>query len=89
MNKQDMTWTAGDAEHMLINPFYAVTITSELMGEHEPLVSEAQWVAANARLIDQIGAKAWLEKLLAVLQGDFPRTPDNDAVLDETHTPAE
>jgi hypothetical protein len=65
-----------DVEHMLINPFYAITIDPDLLVEHESLVSEAQWVAANVRLIDEIGAKAWLEKLLTVLQGDSPRNPD-------------
>lgn len=77
--------TTGDVEHMLINPFYAITISPDLMGEHEPLVSEAQWIAANLRLIEEIGAKAWLEKLLAVLQGDFPRTPDDGDMLGERH----
>lgn len=77
--------TRKDSEHMLINPYYVVTITSDLMGEHEPLMSEAQWVTANVQLIDEIGAKAWLEKLLAVLQGDFPRTPNDGDVLGESH----
>jgi hypothetical protein len=74
-----------DAEHMLINPFYAINITPDLMGEHEPLVSEAQWIAANKKLIEEIGAKAWLEKLLAVLQGDYPRNPDDDLTLGHAH----
>jgi hypothetical protein len=74
-----------DTEHMLINPFYAINITPDLMGKHEPLVSEAQWVAANKKLIEEIGAQAWLEKLLAVLQGDFPRTPDHEDILGESH----
>jgi len=26
-----------DVQHMLINPFYAISITPDLMGEHEPL----------------------------------------------------
>jgi hypothetical protein len=74
-----------DAEHVLINPFYAINITPDLMGEHDPLVSEAQWVAANKKLIEEIGVQAWLEKLLAVLQGDFPRTPDDGDILGKSH----
>lgn len=66
--------TAKDAEHFLINPFYAVTIHEDLMGEHDPLVSKSEWVEANKRLIEKIGVEAWLEKLLAILEGDFPRT---------------
>jgi hypothetical protein len=44
-----------DAEHMLINPFYAINITPDLMGEHEPLVSEAQWIAANKKSLRRSG----------------------------------
>jgi len=58
----------------LINPFYAVTIHSDLVGEHEHLVSKEQWVATNARLIEEIGVEAWLAQLLATLEGSFPRT---------------
>ncbi len=74
-----------DAEHMLINPFYAINITPDLVGEHEPLVSGAQWVAANKKLIEEIGTQAWLEKLLAVLQGDYPRNLDDDLTLGRAH----
>lgn len=61
---------------MLINPFYAINIEPDLASEHEPMVSEAQWVEANLKLIEEIGAQQWLERLLAVLQGDYPRNPD-------------
>jgi hypothetical protein len=29
-------WTAKDVEHILINPFYAITISDDLMGADEP-----------------------------------------------------
>jgi hypothetical protein len=61
---------------MLINPFYAINIEPELALEHEPLASEADWVQANLKLIDEIGAQAWLERLLTVLQGAGPLSPD-------------
>lgn len=64
-----------DAEHILINPFYAITFSEDLIGKHEPLVSKSQWITSNTHLIEEIGVEAWLEKLLAVLQGDFPRNP--------------
>jgi hypothetical protein len=57
----------------LINPFYAITLHSDLVGDHEHLVSKDQWVAANARLIEEIGVEAWLAQLLATLEGGFPR----------------
>lgn len=65
-----------DIKDTLINPIYAINIEPDLVAEHEPLVSEAQWVQANVKLIEEIGAQAWLERLLAVLQGTGPRNPD-------------
>jgi hypothetical protein len=62
--------------NMLINPFYAINIDPGLADEHDPLVTEEQWVQANLKLIDEIGAHEWLQHLLAVLQGVGPRTPD-------------
>jgi hypothetical protein len=61
---------------MLINPFYAINIDPNLADEHDPLVTEEQWVQANLKLIDEIGAHEWLQHLLAVLQGTRPRTPE-------------
>jgi hypothetical protein len=66
-----------DVTNMLINPFYAINIEPDLTAEHEPMVSEAQWVEANLKLIDEIGPQQWLERLLAVLQGDYPVTLTN------------
>jgi hypothetical protein len=65
-----------DVRDMLVNPFYAINIEPELALKHEPLVSEADWVGANLQLMDEIGAQAWLERLLAVLQGAGPLNPD-------------
>lgn len=74
-------WTAGDVAHVLINPAYAVSISPALVGTHEPLVSKADWVAANKRLIQELGVDVWLDKLLQVLEDDFPRNPDDGDVL--------
>jgi len=65
-----------DAIHALVNPYYVINISPDLAGEHEPIVERDQWIAANLRLIDEIGAHEWLEHLLAVLQGDYPVGPD-------------
>jgi hypothetical protein len=71
---------ADDVTNMFINPFYAINIEPDLAVEHEPLVSEADWVRANLKLMDEIGAQEWLERLLAVLQGAGPRNPDELAI---------
>jgi hypothetical protein len=65
-------WTPGDVNAMAINPFYAIQIEPSLAEPHEPLVSEDQWVAANIKVLDEIGAEAYLRSLLSVLKGNFP-----------------
>ena len=57
---------------MVINPFYAIQIEPALAEPHEPLVSEDQWVAANVKVLEEIGAEAYLRSLLSVLKGNYP-----------------
>jgi hypothetical protein len=66
-----------DTVNALINPYYTVNISPELAEEHEPIIEQQQWIGTNLRLIDEIGAREWLEHLLAVLQGDYPVGPDD------------
>jgi hypothetical protein len=70
------SWDEAAVTGALINPFYAITIDEGLFGEHTPLVSRGQWVKANAKLIDELGAEEYLRRLLKVLEGDYPRQPD-------------
>jgi len=76
-NRQKKTSTNTDPTAMLMNPYYAITLYPGLFGEHPPMVTEDQWVAANTRLIGELGAEAYLRRLLAVLKGDYPRQPDD------------
>jgi hypothetical protein len=71
--------TEDDVRRMLLNPFYAIEIAPILAGPHETMVSEDQWVAANVKLIQEIGAEAWLRELLTVLKGDFVTGPTGTA----------
>jgi hypothetical protein len=72
--------TEHDVQGMLINPIYAVGIHPDLFGDvPKPLIGREQWVKANAHLIDEMGAEAYLHRLLDVLSGDFPRQPDERA----------
>jgi hypothetical protein len=66
-------WTAGDVTGMIANPFYAITIDEGLCLPHEPMISEDDWVKANAKLISELGPEACLRNLLAVLKGNYPR----------------
>jgi hypothetical protein len=71
-----------DITAMLINPIYAVSIDSDLTGSHEPIVSKERWIEANERLIEEIGTEKWLRRLLAVLEGDYPTSPDEPTIAD-------
>ena len=63
-----MEWTADKVAAQVINPFYAITIAEDLTIEHEPLISREVWIEANTKLLGELGVRAWLEKLLTVLE---------------------
>ena len=63
-----MKWTADEVAAQVINPFYAITIAEDLTIEHEPLISREVWIEANTKLLGELGVRAWLEKLLTVLE---------------------
>lgn len=67
---------------MLMNPFYTVTFDPGLFDDHELIVTEEQWIAANTRLIGELGPDAYLRQLLAVLKGDYPRETDQPVPRD-------
>jgi len=69
----DHEWTPGDVTSMIANPFYAINIDEGLAVPHEPLISEDNWVKANVRLIEELGAEPYLRNLLSVLKGNYPR----------------
>jgi len=69
-------FTEGNMQRILINPFYVLTVAPRLTGEHEPPMSEEAWVEANASLIRDGGAVAWLKKLLDVLEGQASSAED-------------
>lgn len=75
-------WSKDDVAAMLINPVYAVSINPDLAGRHEPIVPKERWIEANERLIRDIGAEEWLRRLLAVLEGDYPASPDDPTIAD-------
>jgi len=66
------------------NPARAIAIAPIFAEEHPPLVTEAQWVASNGKLVRELGAHAWLETLLRVLQGDYVTAEvDDDPEVEE------
>jgi hypothetical protein len=65
-------WSEETVQELLINPFYAVTTAPIFCEPHEPIVDRQTWIQANVSLIEQIGAEAWLERLLEVLESGGP-----------------
>jgi hypothetical protein len=57
-------------QRILMNPFYAIQVASELVEEHEPRMSDKEWVTVNTSLIQELGDEQWLRQLLDVLQGN-------------------
>ena len=65
--------TEAEVTSMLLNPFYAINIAPALADPHEPLVSRREWIGANVNMITDMGAEAYLARLLDVLKGDYPK----------------
>jgi hypothetical protein len=57
------------------NPAYAINIAPVLAEPHPPLITEGDWIAANAKLIEDLGPEAYLRNLLPILKGNYPTTP--------------
>jgi hypothetical protein len=66
-------------QSIVINPFYAIQIDPRLCVEHPPLIDRATWIQANVRAIDEMGAEAWLNLLLDILE--------SGGLLDDTEEP--
>jgi len=71
--------TEYNVQRIIINPFYAITVASQLTDEHEPAMGEAEWVRANTSLMEEMGAERSLRQLLDVLEGrsEAPDEPVN------------
>lgn len=59
---------AGDTKRSeeIINPFLVVVATDYIL-KQQPIAAEEDWLLLNVALMDDIGARAWLEELLDVL----------------------
>jgi hypothetical protein len=58
----DDKWTPDAVARILMNPRYVLS--------KPPMVSEEQWIEANAKLIDDMGPHTFLATLLHVLRTD-------------------
>jgi hypothetical protein len=53
-------WASEDVRKVLINPMYCLSTP--------PVVSEGQWIEANARLIRELGPETYLRQLLDTIK---------------------
>ncbi len=56
----------------LINPYKGIIYSDRLQSEHEPIVTHDMWIGANTKMIEELGAEAWLWQLLNVLETGGP-----------------
>lgn len=78
-------WEVGDVTAIIVNPFYAIEIHRSLGRPHELVLTEEEWIVANERAIEELGAAMWLDHLLAALMADHSgawEAPDRLVVAD-------
>jgi hypothetical protein len=54
--------------HDVINPSLAIRISDDLQGDHQPIITRPLWIAANEKLMNELGVAEWLWQLLNVLE---------------------
>jgi hypothetical protein len=60
-----------DIRNMICNPVYCLDRIAPWIAEPPgPLVPVEEWVAAGAKLIEEIGAEAYLHQLIQNLRGE-------------------
>ena len=69
-----------DLKDTLTNPFYAVTFADYLFRHRKLASAQEDWVLLNAKLIDDLGAKEWLEELLDALALDRETYDGHDII---------
>lgn len=61
-----------DLQQICSNPFYCLPQIAEIfVQQHEPLITEENWISANVKLIEEIGSEKWLALLLDNLKGNY------------------
>lgn len=60
--------TVKDLRKILAQPYYAINISPNLFGEHEPLVTKEMWIKAAVVDIKRRGPEKFLNDLLGALE---------------------
>lgn len=69
-----------DAQGILVNPFNVVVFADYVFLKRTHLGPKEDWVLLNAHIIDDIGAKIWLEELLDALSQTREEYDGHDAL---------
>lgn len=71
-------------QRILSNPFYCLESVCPIYAqEHEPLISEKEWIGANVQLIKEIGSEKFLIHLLENLKGNYVTSDDSESNLND------
>ena len=62
-NGQSEQWDEDDVRAVLLNPVYTTG--------SEPIVSDDDWIAAQQKLVQELGLNTYFEQLLTVIKNTF------------------
>ena len=60
--------TIGDISGMLAQPFYAINFSESLFGDHEPMISEDEWIKVQIQLLKEMTQEEYFKELLKALK---------------------
>lgn len=65
-------FTGEDVARIIANPFNCLrSVDLIFIEDHEPLISESDFIKAGMNQIEQLGAEVYLRHLLANLKGEY------------------
>jgi hypothetical protein len=82
MSCDHATLETDDLIRILVDPYYAINVAPDIAADHQPIITKIDWIKANRCLIDEPGADQWLVYLLSILEGEYPRQPEDTAILE-------
>jgi hypothetical protein len=62
-------WTPDEIQRLVVNPFYAITVSPASVIDHAPRMSQDRWIDANCIALE-LDASSWLRRMLTLLQQD-------------------
>ena len=63
-----LTGKVKNKSYAVINPIETVKISTKFQGQHQTIINLNDWLNANSKLIEELGAEQWLSLLLDILK---------------------